>query len=670
MNPFDPELQSLAWALIHFLWQGCVIWLLMALALRGTRGARPQVRYALGIVGLALCLVVPVGTYLKLRPATFERASHQAMASPSDRRTEAPIHPAPALVPKQLLGIATQVDDSTRMYLPWVIQAWFLGSLLLAIRLGGGWIGLQVMRRKAHPATTEWRQCLDRMSRAFGLWCTPRFLVVQHLASPVVVGWVRPMLLMPLGLLSGLDPTAVEALLAHELAHIRRHDYLVNLMQCVVEILLFYHPAIWWISRRVRSERELCCDDVAVAWCSDAQLYAETLNRLHELRSRSLAPAMAAGGGELMFRIKRLLLPSTVQNTRRINALALGCSMAMLLGAGFTTRLLQAENASLSPAGAWFLAGSSPKDYQLSEDARVAFEGRPSLRLSSDQIQAPTGAVFGTAMQMRLPDGFLGKRVRFGAWVRTENVKDWAGLWMRVDGQENKAPLGFDNMMDRPIRGSQDWKRAEIVLDVPADARNLAYGILLTGNGRVWIADARLELADATAVVTGGPYKTAPSVFDPENWRLIGTQPKLYALRQDPENSFQGSPSTLVESNGEAIEDFGGFNQILNAHVFAGKRVRFSAWMKTRDVTRRAGLWMTITGKMNGLVRSIAGDNMENRPVKGTTDWQRYEVVVDIAPEAQDLCLGALITGTGKVWISHPTLEVVNTSVPSTNTLK
>jgi hypothetical protein len=196
MNPFDPELQSLAWALIHFLWQGCVIWLLMALALRGTRGARPQVRYALGIVGLVLCLAVPVGTYLKLRSATFERASHQAMVGPSDHRTETPIHNAPAIVSERVLGIATQVDDFTRMYLPRVIQAWFLGSLLLAIRLGGGWIGLHVMRRKALPAPAEWRQCLDRMSRAFGLWRTPRFLVVQHLASPVVVGWVRPMLLI------------------------------------------------------------------------------------------------------------------------------------------------------------------------------------------------------------------------------------------------------------------------------------------------------------------------------------------------------------------------------------------------------------------------------------------------------------------------------------------
>jgi len=668
MNPFDPEVQALAWTLIHFLWQGCGVWAVAALALRALRGSRPGARYAVGILALVACVAIPVGTYARLHPAAMAREVEGVVIAKAEHPESAPSPTAREGSPIRGHHVP-MLHVEPKAWLPWVVRLWFFGSLLLALRLGGGWMGLRSLRRDGKPASEEWQRRLERLGRAMRIGRVPILRLSTSIKSPLVAGWIRPMLLMPAGLLTGLDPAAVEALLAHELAHIRRQDYLVNLMQCAVEILLFYHPAVWWISARVRTERELCCDDAAVAWCHDPQLYAETLNELRAFQARSLAPALAAGGGDLMFRIKRLLLPTIVQNTRRINLTALVCSAALLLGAGFTTRMLHAESASNSGFAAWFLAGSNTKDYQLSEDAQITFNGKPSLKLSSDCVQ-PEKDRFGTAMQNRLPDGFQGKRVRFSAWIRAEDVKDWAGLWMRVDGQEHTAPLGLDNMLDRPIRGTQEWKRSDVVLDVPAGAKNIAYGVLLNGNGRIWMADPRMEITDAATPVTGMPYRTAPSVFDPANWRLIGTQPKLYSLRQDLENAFQGSPSILVESTGDAIEDFGGFNQILNAHVFAGKRVRFSAWMKTRDVTRRAGLWMTITGKMNGLVRSIGGDNMEDRPVKGTTDWQRYQVVLDIAPEAQDICFGALVSGTGKVWMSHPTLEIVDASVPSTNTMK
>ncbi len=129
----------------------------------------------------------------------------------------------------------------------------------------------------------------------------------------MVIGWIRPVILVPAAALAGLDPTALEAVLAHELAHVRRHDYLVNLMQSMVEALFFYHPAAWWISRQIRTEREHCCDDAAVELCGDPILYARALERLEDLR-HSLEPnpglALAANGGILMNRIKRLILPN------------------------------------------------------------------------------------------------------------------------------------------------------------------------------------------------------------------------------------------------------------------------------------------------------------------------------------------------------------------------
>jgi hypothetical protein len=122
------------------------------------------------------------------------------------------------------------------------------------------------------------------------------------------MGLLRPIILLPLGFFTNLDPLAAEAVLAHELAHLRRLDGLVNGLQCVIEVLFFFHPAVWWISRRIRTEREHCCDDAAVLACGDAVFYAETLSRLDELRDRPPSLALLANGGNLMERLRRLLL--------------------------------------------------------------------------------------------------------------------------------------------------------------------------------------------------------------------------------------------------------------------------------------------------------------------------------------------------------------------------
>src|SRR5580693_5112634 len=134
-----------------------------------------------------------------------------------------------------------------------------------------------------------------------------RWLVSALVQAPVVVGWLKPVVLVPVGALAGLPPEQIEALLAHELAHIRRHDYLVNILQSIAEALLFYHPAVWWISNHIRNERELCCDDVAVAISGDAFIYARALVDLEQYRPAHLNPALAANGGSLRERIGRLL---------------------------------------------------------------------------------------------------------------------------------------------------------------------------------------------------------------------------------------------------------------------------------------------------------------------------------------------------------------------------
>jgi hypothetical protein len=134
-----------------------------------------------------------------------------------------------------------------------------------------------------------------------------RLLESAVVEVPSLIGWLRPVVLLPASALTGLTPRQIEAILAHELAHVRRHDYLVNLAQTVIETLLFYHPGVWWVSRRARVEREHCCDDLVVGVVGDARGYALALTRMEELRTEASEYALALTGGELMKRIRRLL---------------------------------------------------------------------------------------------------------------------------------------------------------------------------------------------------------------------------------------------------------------------------------------------------------------------------------------------------------------------------
>jgi hypothetical protein len=137
-----------------------------------------------------------------------------------------------------------------------------------------------------------------------------RLLLSGSVETPAVVGWLRPAILTPVAAFSGFPAGYLEALLAHELAHIRRHDFLVNILQRTAEALLFYHPALWWVSKQIRIERELCCDDLAVAASGDVLTYARALAELESLRPAHASLAVAANGGSLVNRIRRLLAPS------------------------------------------------------------------------------------------------------------------------------------------------------------------------------------------------------------------------------------------------------------------------------------------------------------------------------------------------------------------------
>ena len=211
-----------------------------------------------------------------------------------------------AALPASVRATVSTVQPT--QFLLWVVMVWLAGAVVFWVRLAGGWVVAARMRsvlvRRAPP---EWQEILRKLGARIGLSRPVRLLVSALVQAPTVVGWLRPVVLVPVGALGGLPAEHLEALLLHELAHIRRHDYLVNILQSVAEALLFYHPAVWWVSGHIRAERELCCDDVAVSVSGDALTYARALAQLESYRPAHLSAAVAANGGSLADRIARLL---------------------------------------------------------------------------------------------------------------------------------------------------------------------------------------------------------------------------------------------------------------------------------------------------------------------------------------------------------------------------
>ncbi|MFY0580083.1 M56 family metallopeptidase [Cystobacter fuscus] len=189
-----------------------------------------------------------------------------------------------------------------------LVLAWGLGVVLSSLRLLSGWLRLRRLVREAEPAPVEWQEALERLARQLGMTRPVRLLRSAAIDVPATLGWLRPVVLLPVTVLTGLSARQLEMVLAHELAHIRRHDFAVNLVQTLVETLLFYHPAVWWMSRVIRAERENCCDDIAVGTSGNAVSYARALTALEALRELPVSgPAMSALGGSLTERVRRLV---------------------------------------------------------------------------------------------------------------------------------------------------------------------------------------------------------------------------------------------------------------------------------------------------------------------------------------------------------------------------
>ncbi len=320
--------ERVGWVLLHFVWQGTLIALALAVLLAVTREGHARLRYILSCGALVLMLAATLATAALMRSTDGSALPGEVMVAPG---STPPTLSASAGRRADHAGIPGRVSPPTAAdradakrpeflqsivdrTMPWLVLAWLAGVCLLSFRLLGGWWSTRALRVGGVSPVPEWCQAqLGALSARMGIVRPVAIVASVGITVPVILGHVKPVILLPAAVLSGLSAAQVEAIVAHELAHVRRHDYLVNLVQTVIETLLFYHPAVWWVSRQVRETREHCCDDIAVAVCRSRREYVNALLDLEELRGSMPVMALGATDGSLLARGRRLLAPMSTQ---------------------------------------------------------------------------------------------------------------------------------------------------------------------------------------------------------------------------------------------------------------------------------------------------------------------------------------------------------------------
>lgn len=422
-----PAVETLGWTLLHFVWQGVLVASGLALALGILRRASANARYLAGLVALFLAAALPIGTaaWIGLPKATQAATEDASIAEHTEspipevaesmsRNAELPSVMDPPLLPANGIppqmtnqpttkaplpvtenavavepastqdevtsaAVESTLSDRLRPFLPYAVGLWVLGVAIFSLRLLLTWVRVQRLRVVGvHPLTSPLSDGLSPLCQRLGIRRKVLLLCSWRVEVPTVIGWLKPVVLFPMSALAGLTPLQLEALLAHELAHIRRWDYAVNLLQTVIETVLFYHPAVWWISRRIRAERENCCDDWAAKISGDEAGYVRALLHIAELHLAQNRIAVAAGDGDLLERAKRLLSRS---NERRFAP-----------GSGGV--LLTAVMLGLLAAGLFQIAWAEPdQEKEIPEDTKAAASEVDYKSLNPEKIASEVEAV-------------------------------------------------------------------------------------------------------------------------------------------------------------------------------------------------------------------------------------------------------------------------------------
>ena len=499
--------ERLGWSLVHSLWQLAAIALVAALLHRCLRHRSARVRYFVAVAMLALMFAMPIATWclVSIDPVSLASSSvHDetgvtsndgegvvprlvtteadslTAANSSNAQSAEPWGETPKLAAREFVvgnpskeatgnrtaardnpasvssnwrRVGERISQILKPRLPIFVGIWFLGVLICSIRpIWSLWIQWQLRRAGLWPVPESVQSALNSLAQKMRLTRVVRVAQSTLVKVPMVVGYLRPMILLPASVLTGLTPLQLEAVLAHELAHVRRHDWLINAIQVLAETLLFYHPAVWWLSRRIRHERELCCDDIALGLDVDKAVYARTLLTLEELRQECITPALAATGGDLSSRVRRLLPASNADPQ---------------FGPGTIVGLISIV-VSLTMLATSLVASNQPQDARTVAVATVADEPKPASAPEAETSTAQSEPAKPAASDRRR-----------SVQVLDENEQPVSGAEVGLQFQHQ----GADSFSIDGILSEKTNEKGVVEVEAPKESENVYVTIKADGFG-------------------------------------------------------------------------------------------------------------------------------------------------------------------------------------------
>jgi len=335
-------IHRLGWWVLHFTWQGTLIAVVVSMIFFALKKANARLRYCIGCFGLILMIILPTLTVILENPQPVFNTGSSRLADTEIKIND--VHDQNILTSRQYRMKAATVPfwvsamNQFESRISLITLIWVCGVVAFSFFRVSGYIRLHfIIRSIKKPIEAVWEKRIQVWIRRMSINKKIKILQSTRISAPAVCGWLKPVLLIPVSFLTGMDQKSIESIIIHELAHIRRYDYLINIFQVMIEIVGFYHPAVWWLSNRIRKERENCCDDWAVHMLGDRLVYVKSLVRLAESR-RGPHPVMAANGSELSQRIMRILnVPNVKQSSGSLFAFIFSLAfVATLLFTGFT----------------------------------------------------------------------------------------------------------------------------------------------------------------------------------------------------------------------------------------------------------------------------------------------------------------------------------------------
>ncbi|HUS86981.1 MAG TPA: M56 family metallopeptidase [Bacteroidales bacterium] len=431
LNNIIPEQiqYALGWTLVHSLWQGAIISIVLGLILWFLKNWSARIRYYISFLFMIIFLLSGIGTFRRiysentgtLHELPIEWKTFNNMQSGIGTGILKPDR-SPEI--NALTSFRTKMVDYLNRYYYLISGLWVLGIIILGMRLTGGFFYSNKLKRSLlFEVPPGLIRILNETKEKLGIRKAVKIFESKLAKVPVVVGYFKPVILVPVGILSGIPGDQVETILAHELEHIRRNDFLINIFQSIVEILFFYHPGLWWISSQLRKERENCCDDIALSVSKESITYARALLSMHEIVIGTPSPAVAFNGNKnlLLNRIKRITKMSRSKFSSTDRWMAVVLMIILVSGLSIVTGIAS-DNSER--------AGNFTSEELITniEDVVIEAYSAPSVNFpAQDTIRAKITGTIHTSFND--PDDQTEKDVQ----MKFENGDL---IWLKIDGEE------------------------------------------------------------------------------------------------------------------------------------------------------------------------------------------------------------------------------------------